>query len=328
MRILGKGRYQVVMLAAALVVGIVGEVGAWSYGSWGSYGSAGSYGYSSYGSYGSGGSYGSYGRIGILGRIHMRHAARHSSGSYGSYGSGGSYGSYASVSYGSSGSCGSSGSYGYGSSGSSGSYGGVSYDAPVETGCEGCSAAATSDAALETADTAVIEVAVPAEAKVFVNNKETTSTGSARSYVSNNLQAGQTYLYNFRVEFEQDGKPVVKNESVKLSAGDRIALTFTGNDESQLSDASGATKTQLTVTVPENAKVFLSGSATDQSGTVRTFATHRLTPGQTWANYTVRVEAKINGKREVREEKLTITGGESYELAFDFTAVGDQLAAK
>lgn len=324
MRILGKGRYQVVMLAAALFLGLVGEAGAWSYGSWGSYGSAGSYGYSSYGSYGSGGSYGSYGRVGIIGRICARHSARHAARhSYGSYGSSGSYGS---VSYGSSGSYGSNGSYG--SYGSSGSYGGESYSTPVETECDGCSAVETSDAALETAGTAVIEVAVPAEAKVFVNNKETTSTGNARSYVSNNLQAGQTYLYNFRVEFKQDGKPVVKNEAVKLSAGDRIALNFASNGESQLSDAEGATKTQLTVTVPENAKVFLSGSVTDQTGTVRTFATQRLTPGQTWDNYTVRVEAEVNGKMEVREEKLSITGGESYELAFDFTTVGDQLAAK
>ena len=264
MRILGKGRYQVALLAAALVVGSVSEAGAWSYGSWGSYGSSGSYGAASYGSYGSGGSYGSYGRVGIFGRIRARHAARHSYGSYGSYGSSGSYGSY-SVSYGSSGSYGS-----YGSSGSSGSYGGVSYSVPVETDCAGCSASTTSDAALETAGSAVIEVSVPAEAKVFVNNKETASTGSARSYVSNSLQAGQTYLYNFRVEFKQDGKTVVKNESVKLSAGDRVALSFGANDDLQLSDTAGATKTELKVTVPENAKVFLAGAATDQTGTVRT----------------------------------------------------------
>jgi uncharacterized protein (TIGR03000 family) len=322
MRILGKGRYQVAMLAAAIVVGLVGEAGAWSYGSWGSYGSAGSYGYSSYGSYGSGGSYGSYGRVGVIGRIRMRHAARHSYGSYGSYGSSASYGSYASVSYGSSGSYGS-----YGSSGSSGSYGGASYSVPVETGCDGCSESTTTDPVLESTGSAVIEVTVPSGAKVFVNDKETTSPGGSRSYVSNNLQAGQTYLYKFRVEFVQDGKTVVKNESVKLSAGDRVALSFGASDEPQLSSASG-TKTQLTITVPENAKVFLAGSPTDQTGTVRTYATHRLSEGQTWADYTVRVEAEVNGKTEVREETLTVTGGESYELAFDFENEVDQLAAK
>jgi uncharacterized protein (TIGR03000 family) len=327
MRILGNGRYRGAMLAAALVVGLVSEAGAWSYGSWGSYGSAGSYGSSSYGSYGSGGSWGSHGRIGIIGRIRARHAARHSYGCYGSYG-GASYGSHGAYSVGY-GSHGSSGSYGSsGGYGSSGSYGGASYSAPVATDCVGCSASTTTDAALETAGSAVIEVAVPAQAKVFVNNKETTSTGSSRSYVSNSLQAGQTYLYNFRVEFPHDGETVVKTESVRLSAGDRVALSFGANQDLQLSDALGATKTQLTVTVPENAKVFLAGSSTDQSGSVRTYATHRLNEGQTWDAYTIRVEVEQDGKTEVREETLTITGGESYELAFDFETEANQLAVK
>ncbi len=334
MRILSKGRYQTALLAAALVIGLGSEAGAWSYGSWGSsgsYGSAGSYG-GSYGSYGSGGSYGSYGRVGIIGRIRARHAARHSHGSYGSYGSGGSYGSYGShsVSYGSAGSY---GGYGYGSAGSSGSYGGamystpVQYSAPVETDCDGCTASTSTDAALETSGSAVIEVTVPADAKVEVNDKVTTSKGTSRSFVSNSLQAGQTYLYNFRVEFEQDGKSVVKNESVKISAGDRVALSF-ANEDLQLSAAAGATKTELKISVPAKAKVFLAGAETAQTGTERTYATHRLTAGETWSGYTVRVELEKDGETLSREETLTIKGGDTYELAFDFDDAADQLAAK
>jgi uncharacterized protein (TIGR03000 family) len=194
-------------------------------------------------------------------------------------------------------------------------------------------AASTTNAALKTSGSAVIEVSVPADAKVLVNDKATTSTGTSRSYVSNSLQAGQTYLYNFRVEFEQDGKAVVKNESVKISAGDRVALSFDtksfgGNDEQQLSAATGATKTELIISVPEKAKVFLAGAETAQTGTERTYATHRLSAGETWSDYTVRVELEQDGKTLVREKTLTIRGGDTYELAFDFDGEGDQLAAK
>src|SRR5690606_12159789 len=109
----------------------------------------------------------------------------------------------------------------------------------------------------------------------------------------------------------------------------RVALSFGAGEDQQVANAAEATKTQLTLTVPENAKVFLAGSSTDQTGTVRTFATHRLDAGQTWEGYTVHVELERNGKTEVREETLNITGGESYELAFDFeTAADQQLAAK
>lgn len=332
MRILGKGRFSVALLAAALLVGLVSEAGAWSYGSWGSsgsYGSAGSYGSSgsygsyggssgSWGSYGSSASYGSYGRVGIVGRIRARHAARHSAGSYGSYGSSGSWGS-----------SGSSASYGsYGSSGSSASYGGAVYSTPVETECEGCTAEATTDQALKSSGSAVVEVTVPADAKVFVNDKATTSTGNSRSYVSNSLQAGQTYMYNFRVEFQKDGKDVVKNESVKLNAGDRVALTFDAKNEMKLSSAVPAAKTELKLSVPANAKVFLAGAETSQTGTDRTYATSRLAEGETWNGYTVRVELEQDGETVVREETLTMKGGKSYELAFDFEQADDHLAAK
>jgi uncharacterized protein (TIGR03000 family) len=174
----------------------------------------------------------------------------------------------------------------------------------------------------------VIEVSVPADAKVTVNDNVTSSTGPSRSYVSNSLAAGQTYLYNFRVEFEQNGETVVKNEAVKLSAGDRVALSFGANDELQLSAATGATKTELKLSVPTEAKVFLAGAETAQTGVERTYATHRLNEGEKWDGYTVRVELEQDGKTVVREETLSITGGGTYELAFDFSKAEDQLASK
>ena len=325
MRICGKRRF-VAILAAALVVGSLSEAYGWSYGS---YGSAGSYDYASYGSYGSygtGGCWGSHGRVGIIGRIRARVAARHASrhcyGSYG-YGSAGSYGSYGaySVSYGS------AGSYG-GGYGSAGSYGGASYSVPVATDCIGCSASTSTDPTLEAEGSAVINVTVPTEATVFVNNKETTSMGPSRSYVSNSLKPGQTYLYNFRVQFEENGQTVVKNEAIKLSAGDRVAISFAGNNDAQLAVAPARAKTELTLSVPEDAKVYLAGSATSQRGALRTYATHRLNEGQSWDGYTIRVEVERNGKTEVKEETVTIIGGEKYELAFNFDNDMHQLAAK
>jgi uncharacterized protein (TIGR03000 family) len=228
-----------------------------------------------------------------------------SHGSYGSSGSSASYGSY-----------GSSASYGsYGSSGSSGSYGSVSY---VET----TTVAATSGEA-------AIKVALPADAKVFVNDAPTTSTGTERSYVSRGLQAGMTYSYAIRVEYEHDGKPVSEDKVVQIAAGQTISLTF-GQD--QPADATAAqdnepVKTQVKVSVPADAQVFLSGSPTRQTGKLRTYHTTRLAKGVQWDDYTIRVEVERNGKKLVREEKLSVTGGGSYELAFDFDSTApSQLA--
>lgn len=316
MRIKGFASWQMALLAAALVVGFSTESMAWSHGSWGSYGSSASYGSygssASYGSYGSGGSYGSYGRVGIIGRIHARHAARRAArasyGSYGSYGSSGSYGSYGSYN--------SSGSYGsYGSSGSSGSYGGTYYQEVPEAGEE-----------TNAADDATVEVTLPADAQVFVNDNPTTSTGTSRSYVSNGLKQGQTYRYNFRVEYEQDGKTVVKEESVNLTAGDKLALSFGIEANSEMVTTMKPAKTELQVSVPADAKVFLAGAPTGQTGTSRIYSTSKLAAGQTWNGYTVRVEMEVDGQQEVREETLDIEGGQTYELAFNFENKTEDLA--
>lgn len=305
MKIFGDRRWQIVLLAAALVAGLSTESMAWSYGSWGSWSSYGSS--ASYGSYGSSASYGCYGRVGIIGRIHARHAARRAA--WACYGSYGSYGSYCCV--GSYGSYGSSGSYG-----SYGSYGATSYQGEVES-------QVTQN---ESASSASVEVVVPADAQVFVNDSATTSTGSSRSFVSNGLTRGQTYRYNFRVEYELDGETVVQEETVNLTAGDKLALSFATEDGPKLVSAMKPAKTELKVSVPADAQVFLAGAPTEQTGTSRSYSTNKLAAGQTWSGYTIRVEMEVDGQPVVHEETLDIEGGQTYELAFDFDKETEDLA--
>ncbi len=297
MRVLGMSRCKGLALIVGLSVAMLAtDVMSQSYGSWGSSGSYGSYGssasYGSYGSSGSYGSYGSYGRVGIIGRIRARRAARWAShGSYGSYGSSGSSASYGS----------------YGSYGSSGSYASVSYGETT--------------AVAATTGNASIQVSLPEDAEVFVNDAPTTSTGAERSYVSRGLREGLTYSYAIHVEYEKNGKPVSEDKLVQLSAGQSVSLSFGRGEpskEASTAPADEAVKTQVKVEVPADAKVFLSGAPTKQTGSTRTYSTMRLAAGQQWEDYTVRVEVERDGQTLVREEKLSVTGGGSYELAFDF----------
>jgi len=143
--------------------------------------------------------------------------------------------------------------------------------------------------------------------------------GSSRNYVSNGLEAGQTYAYKLRVEFEQAGEMVVKNETIKLQAGNKVSLDFSqASSELQLTAANGPATTELKLSVPETARVLLAGSPTQQTGAQRTFSTNLLSNGQQWDGYVVRVEFERDGKQLVQERTLKITGGQSYELAFDF----------
>lgn len=339
MRKLSQHRlFQAAVVAAGIVALSTSHALARSHGSYGSYGS--------YGSSGSSASYGSYASYGS--------SSSGSSASYGSYGSSGSSASYGSSSSGSSGgggffarwhakkaaraaSSGSSASYGsysYSSSGSSASYGGSSsggssasyggYSAPAEYYQSPSQAPGEPQPAAPMETSASIRVSVPTDAQVFVNDRPTTSTGAERSFVSHDLNAGRTYAYQLRVEFTRDGQKVVENKLVRLQPGQSVDLSF--GDGQQVA-AKEAASTELTLHVPAGATVTLAGAETHQEGEVRTYATNSLAPGQEWDGYVVRVELKQDGKTLVEEKTISIVGGKTYELSFDFAGNAAHVAS-
>jgi len=237
--------------AGALAFALVGPSSAMAH-SWGSHGSSGgshgshgssggssggSYG-SSGGSYGSsGGSHGSHGGFlhALLKHFHSSGGSHGSSGgSYGSQGSsGGSYGSYASSggSYGSSGGS-SGGSYGsYGSSGGSygssgGSYGSAGgYYAASTAPASGYYVASTSVSSTPSTGVAYLNVNVPADAKVYLENKLMTLGGTDRRFVTPQLPLGSQHVYTVKVEVVRNGQTITKTTEAAIVAGQEIAVS-------------------------------------------------------------------------------------------------------
>jgi len=269
-----------------------GSSGSWGSSSSGSWGrhisrSRGSWGSSSSGS-SSSGSWGGHHRA----HKHHRRARWGSSGSWGSSSSGSS----------------SSGSWGSGASGAS---------APV----------APTTTWRTTSGSATLAVHVPADAKVVVNNNVTKSTGTDRRFVSNGLQRGRTYTYVVEATFERDGKTVTETKTVQLTAGSTSNVVFGGSQSQEPATVVDApTETTLIVNVPAEAKVFLAGSPTRLKGHVRNFTTTKLSSGQSWSNYVVRVELTRDGKTISQDREITLVAGVSQELTFHFET--DKVAAR
>jgi uncharacterized protein (TIGR03000 family) len=160
------------------------------------------------------------------------------------------------------------------------------------------------------ANTGVLTVSVPADARVFVNGKATTSTGTQRHFVSRGLRNGFKYAYEVRVEVVRDGATVEDVQTIELRAGENSALAFNLGAGEELT-------TTLTLKVPENATVTLAGAATKSTGAVRTFSTTQLAKGQSWSDYVVAVEWEQDGEKMVKEEAITLSAGESRTLEFE-----------
>ena len=174
-------------------------------GSWGSWGSHGSFG----GSHGSfGGSHGSFGGShGSFGGLFHHHVSHGSSG--GSYGSsGGSYGS----------SGGSWGSYGSG-----GGYYTASY---------------TAAAPIATAATAVayLNVKVPEDAKVYLQDQLMTISGTQRRFVTPAIHKGYQSNYTVKVEVVRNGQTITKTAQASVLAGQEVdvVVSFDGQNPKEL----------------------------------------------------------------------------------------------
>jgi uncharacterized protein (TIGR03000 family) len=303
--------------------------------------SGGSSGYAAYASYGSSGHAG--GRQGFLSRLgnrlhsglhhgHGRHARRAAYGSSGytgfgssggyayqaAYGSSGGYGvSYGSMGmgygstgmgYGSTGMGYGSTGMGYGSTGvgmGGGVYHGVSRDSVV---APSTTASLVSNLASDE-DSVYLTVTVPGNAKVFVNDNATTSTGTVRQFVSHGLKSGKTYRFEVRAEvIDAQGEVLTERRTVSVTAGQREQLSFA------FSDVDSTLDTSITLHVPEDAKVTLAGKSTRATGTERTFSTQHLKPGQIWDDYEVEVQVG----EQVKRQTVRLLAGDSLQLSFNF----------
>lgn len=166
---------------------------------------------------------------------------------------------------------------------------------------------------------ATLTINVPAEAKIFVNGVATRSTGGNRRYVSRGLEVGNRYTYEVRAEMVRNGERVQETQTVQLEAGKSASIAFN-------LDAASNPITSLTVTVPEDAKVYLAGAETSSKGTTRVFKTSKLTPGSAWSNYVVRASVTREGRTVEMEKQVNLSAGDSQSLTFDFDS--PQVAAR
>lgn len=164
----------------------------------------------------------------------------------------------------------------------------------------------------------LLTVDVPADARVFVNGKLTTSQGLSRQYVSRNLQDGFNYTYEVKAQVVRGGEVVEETRTVDLRAGEVSKLAF------DFAPAKSV-ETALTVKVPADAKVYLAGNPTASTGEVRVYRTSSLKEGSGWNDYIVKVEINRGGRTLVKEEVVNLAAGDTKEISFDFE--GEQIAS-
>jgi uncharacterized protein (TIGR03000 family) len=87
-----------------------------------------------------------------------------------------------------------------------------------------------------------ITLQVPAGAEVWFDGKTTRQTGTVRQFRSPPLQPGKSYVYELRVRWQQNGKPVEQTRRVNFQANDQISLDLTRSSNVAQSSNAEATR--------------------------------------------------------------------------------------
>ena len=124
--------------------------------------------------------------------------------------------------------------------------------------------------------------------------------------MSKSLRRGKKYAFKVEAVIERDGKDITLQKEIVLTAGRQSRVKF---------DFDKPVLTQLTVKVPENAKIELCGYKTEATGSVRNFRT-QLMPGKKWDNYDVLVSYEKDGKIWQKQKTLSIAAGQDQVVDF------------
>jgi uncharacterized protein (TIGR03000 family) len=76
------------------------------------------------------------------------------------------------------------------------------------------------------ASSAMLNVRVPEDAVVVINDYTTKSAGSDRRYVSRGLQDGREYRFEVRADVNRDGRTLSQTKVVRLKATKVVDLVF------------------------------------------------------------------------------------------------------
>jgi uncharacterized protein (TIGR03000 family) len=73
---------------------------------------------------------------------------------------------------------------------------------------------------------AYLNVSLPADAKLSIDNRATTSTSASRSFVTPDLPAGQSYIYTLKAEVVRDGKVETITKAVVVKSGQTTSVSL------------------------------------------------------------------------------------------------------
>lgn len=86
---------------------------------------------------------------------------------------------------------------------------------------------------MESEPVAYLEIQVPAEAEVWIDDTKTQQAGQARTFVTPPLASDKVFTYEIKAKWNEDGKAVEQSQIVMVQAGKRVQVSFPATPAAQ-----------------------------------------------------------------------------------------------
>lgn len=209
---------------------------------------------------------------------------------------------------------------------------------------------------------ATVVVRLPADARLYVDQQLLELTSGERTFVTPELPLGREYAYNFKIEYDRNGRTLSESQKVNVTAGKSSAVVFEdltlaakvkGTETAVTAKPIEPTKpvsaekpkaaeelanpfrgnnsyvstpmpARISITIPADATLFIDGKKNEKPGTKREFTTPPLPFGKEFS-YSLKLEKKKNGQPEEVLQKVVFQAGET--VTVDFTDAGPERRA-
>lgn len=148
---------------------------------------------------------------------------------------------------------------------------------------------------------------LPEDAKLYVDGERV----GFHTFHTPPLQPGQRYFYTLRAEAKRNGEMVSETRQVIVEAGRTSQVAFGSFDT-----ANRAASAQVTVHLPEEARLYVDGQLVPLRSTKRTFSTPKLEAGRRYY-YTLRAEIVRSGETIADSQRVIVEAGKEVEVRFD-----------
>lgn len=160
-----------------------------------------------------------------------------------------------------------------------------------------------------------VEVRLPGDARMYVDGQLAPLTSTVRRFETPQLQLGRDYYYTIKAEAVRNGQMVTESKKVVVRAGQVARVDFGELTVAAASKTEEPSTARITIRLPEDARLFINGTACPLTSGTRAFDTPVLDRGREYA-YTLKAELVRDGQTYTETQQVKFVAGKQVDVRF------------